>query len=258
MAKIDYYDEIFIESNPKRGIALVCEGPKWAPEGPENLVYKAARLLFDACGLRADIKLTLIKNMPAGSGLGSASSDAAATLIGLNEYLETGLPRTQLAKLAAQLGSDVAFFVGGPIAFCTGRGEKIMELRKKFHFRAILILPDVSVSTKKVYANYVHDRGLFEGLSTAINGHIANNSIDLVARMCANMLEISCFRLDSELAELKAKIESLVSAKCCLSGSGSAFVCIVEDADAEKATDLCNRIQAKTGCKSIIVTDNGW
>ena len=120
------------------------------------------------------------------------------------------------------------------------------------------MLPDVSVSTKKVYANYVHDRGLFEDLSTAINGHIENNRIDLVAKMCANMLEISCFGLESELAELKAGIESLVAAKCCLSGSGSAMFCIVEDAGAEKAADLCNRIQAKTGCKSIIVTDNGW
>jgi 4-diphosphocytidyl-2-C-methyl-D-erythritol kinase len=258
MAKIDYYDEIFIEFNPKGGIALVCEGPEWAPEGPENLVYKAARLLSDARGLSTDIKLTLTKNIPAGSGLGSASSNAAATLIGLNEYLETGLPRRQLAKLASQLGSDVAFFLDGPLAFCTGRGEKIRKLRKKFHFLALLMLPDVSISTKKVYANYVHDQSLFEELSTTINGYITDNRIGSVVKMCANMLEKYCFGLESELAELKAEVESLVAAKCCLSGSGSAMFCIVEDADTEKARDLCNRIQAKTGCKSIIVTDNGW
>lgn len=258
MAKIDYYDEIFIEFNPKGDLVLVCEGPEWAPAGPENLVYKAARLLLNAYGLWPDLKLTLTKNIPAGSGLGSGSSDAAATLIGLNEYLEIDLPRCELAKLASQLGSDVAFFLGLPMAFCTGRGEKIKELRKNFHFLALLILPNVSVSTQKVYANYVHDKSLFEGLSTAINGHITNNRVDLVAKMCANMLEISCFGLESELAELKAEVEALVAAKCCLSGSGSAMFCIVENADMEKARDLCKGIQAKTGCKSIIVTDNGW
>jgi len=258
MAKINYYDEILVEFNPKSDIALVCEGPEWAPEGPDNLVYKAARLLLDACGQCADIKLTLTKNIPAGSGLGSGSSDAAATLLGLNEYLELGLATPDLAKLAGQLGSDVAFFLGGPLSFCTGKGEKIRELRKNFHFLALLALPDVSVSTQKVYANYRHDQALFDGLSTIINNHIIDNRIDLAVKMCANMLEIYCFGLESELAELKAEIEALVAARCCLSGSGSAMFCIIENADRQKTGELSDKIQAKIGCKSIIVTDNGW
>jgi 4-diphosphocytidyl-2-C-methyl-D-erythritol kinase len=258
MAKVNYYDEILIEFNPEADLALVCEGPEWAPEGPDNLVYKAARLLLNACGLAPDVKLTLRKNIPAGSGLGSASSDAAAALLGLNEYLELGLPRRQLAKLAPKLGSDVAFFLGGPLAFCTGKGEKIRKIRKKFPFLAVLILPTVNVSTQKVYANYVHDQALFETLSETINNHIGNNRIDLIAKMCDNMLEKYCFGLESELAELKAEIETLCAAPCCLSGSGSAMFCIVENADREKATSLRDRIQAETGCKSIIVTANRW
>ncbi|MBN2271030.1 MAG: 4-(cytidine 5'-diphospho)-2-C-methyl-D-erythritol kinase [Sedimentisphaerales bacterium] len=258
MAKVNYYDEILIEANPENDLALVCEGPEWAPDGPENLVYKAARLLLNACGESADIKLTLTKNIPAGSGLGSASSDAAATLLGLNEYLELGLPRRQLAKLASKLGSDVAFFLDGPLAFCTRKGEKIRKIRKKFPFLAVLALPAVSISTQKVYANYVHDQALFETLSETINGHIGNNRIDLAAKKCANMLEKYCFGLEGELAELKAEIESLCAMPCCLSGSGSAMFCIVENADMEKASELRSQIQAKTGCKSIIVTANRW
>jgi 4-diphosphocytidyl-2-C-methyl-D-erythritol kinase len=257
MAKINYYDEILIEFNPQGGLALICRGPEWAPQGPENLVYRAARLLLDTCDLSADVKLTLTKNIHAGSGLGSASSDAAATLIGLNEYLTTNLSHKKLAELACRLGSDVAFFLGGPLAFCTGRGEKIAKLRKKFHFLALLMLPDVSISTKRVYANYAHDQRLFEHLSTAINGHIADNRIDLAVEMCANMLEISCFGLESELAELKAQVEAIAAAKCCLSGSGAAMFCIV-GADMKKAGHFRDRIQAKTGCKCIIVTDNSW
>ena len=258
MAKINYYDELLIEPNPEGDIALICEGPEWAPEGPDNLVYKAARLLLDACGKSVDTKLTLTKNIPAGTGLGSGSSDAAATLLGLNRYLDLGIPTPELAKLAARLGSDVAFFLGGPLAFCTGKGEKIRKLRKKFHFLAILILPNVSVSTQKVYANYRHDQSLFEALSTAMNGYIKGKRIDLAAKMCANMLEKYCFGLESELAELKAEIGTLAPAPCCLSGSGSAMFCIVEDTNAEEVAELRSRIQAIIGCKSIIVSENGW
>ena len=258
MAKVNYYDELLIDPNPKSGIALVCQGPEWAPEGPDNLVYRAARLLLNACGQSPDIKLTLRKNIPAGSGLGSASSDAAATLLGLNQYLGLGLPRRQLAKLAPQLGSDVAFFLDGPLAFCTGKGENIRKIRKKFPFLAVLILPALNVSTQKVYANYVHDQTLFNALSEAINTHIGNDRIDLAAKMCANMLEKYCFGLESELAELKAEIETLCAAPCCLSGSGSAMFCIVENADREKAAELRSKIQAATRCKSIIVTENRW
>ena len=85
MAKVNWYDEILIEPGQKAGIELVCKGPHWAPTGKENLVYRAADLLLNNYGLKTDVKITLTKNIPAGSGLGSASSDAAATLMGLNK-----------------------------------------------------------------------------------------------------------------------------------------------------------------------------
>jgi len=258
MAKVNWCDEVLIQPGPKPGIELICKGPEWAPEGDDNLVYRAAQLLLSDAGCQPGIRITLTKNIPAGSGLGSGSSDAAATLLGLNEYFELGLPTPDLAKLAARLGSDVAFFLDGPLAFCTGKGEKIRKLRKNFHFLALLVLPNVSVSTQKVYASYRHDQTLFETLSTTIHRHIIDSRIDLVAGMCANMLEKYCFGLESELAELKAEIEALSAAKCCLSGSGSAIFCIFENADREEIGELHNKIQAMTGCKSIIVTDNGW
>ena len=258
MAKVNWYDEILIEPGQKAGIELICNGPQWAPAGEENLVYRAAKLLMNSCGERADIKITLTKNIPAGSGLGSASSDAAATLIGLNQYLELQLPNRQLAKLAPKLGSDVAFFLGGPLAFCTGKGEKIKKLDKNFNFLALLILPDVSVSTQKVYANYKHNQPLYEKLSTQINSYIPKKRIDLVVKMCANMLETSCFSLVKSLAELKAKIELLGIGPCCLSGSGSAMFCIIESGDEEIARQYKHKLEEKIGCESIIVSSNRW
>lgn len=258
MAKVDFYDEILIEPGLKASIELLCKGPQWAPAGQDNLIYQAAKLLMNSCGEWADITISLTKNIPAGSGLGSASSDAAATLIGLNQYMEFGLPNRQLAKLAKQLGSDVAFFLSGPLAFCTGKGEKNKKLAKKFNFSALLILPDVSVSTKKVYANYRHNRPLYEKLNTRINGYIQENKIDLVSKMCVNMLETSCFSLYKELAELKAKIESLGIGPLCLSGSGSAMFCIMNSRDEERARESTRKLEQQIGCKSIIVNNNRW
>ena len=258
MAKVNFYDEILIEPALKAGIELVCKGPHWAPEGKENLVYKAAKLLMNCCGEWADIKITLTKNIPAGSGLGSASSDAAATLIGLNQYLDFGLPNRKLAKVAKQLGSDVPFFLDGPLAFCTGKGEKIKKLAKKFNFSALLILPDVSVSTKKVYANYRHNAAVYEQLSARVNSYVQEKKIDLVSQMCANMLQTSSFSLYRELAELKARIESLGIGPLCLSGSGSALFFIIDSKEKKRASKTRRKLEERIGCNSIIVSNNRW
>ena len=258
MAKVNWYDEILIEPGQKTGIELVCKGPHWAPTGKENLVYRAAELLLNNCSLKTDVKITLTKNIPAGSGLGSASSDAAATLMGLNKYLEIQLPNKQLVKPASQLGSDVVFFLNGPLAFCTGKGEKIKKLEENFNFLVFLVLPDVSVSTKKVYDNYEHSRSLYEKLSTQINGYMKKNRIDLVAKMCANMLAKSCFSLVKSLAELKSKVELLGIGPCCLSGSGSTMFCLIESGDEEIARQYKHKLEEKIGCKSIIASNNRW
>ncbi|UCC23603.1 MAG: 4-(cytidine 5'-diphospho)-2-C-methyl-D-erythritol kinase [Planctomycetota bacterium] len=258
MAKVDLFDEVLIQPGQKSGIELVCKGPYWAPQGKENLAYKACDMLLKKSPSRTDIRITLTKNIPAGSGLGSASSDAAATLIGVNKYLGLNLPEPQLAELAAALGSDVAFFLGGPLAFCTGKGEKIKKLTENFNFSALLLLPDVSVSTKKVYANYNHNPTIYQNLSAQINRHLEKNRIDLASKMCANMLETSCFSLYKELFDLKAKVESLGIAPLCLSGSGSAMFCIIEDTEDKTVRENKHKLLEKTGCESIIVSNNGW
>jgi len=258
MAKVDFYDEILIEPGPKAGVELICQGPDWAPPGRENLIYRASKLLLDSCNSDAGVKITLTKNIPAGSGLGSASSDAAAALMGLNKFLQLALSKDKLSEMAAVLGSDVPFFLGGPLALCTGKGEKIKKLDEKFNFLALLILPDVSVSTEKVYANYKHDSALYEKLSARIKAYIRKNRIDLVSKVCANMLLISCFSLFRELAELRAKIESLGIAPCCLSGSGAGMFCMIDSTAQWGVSRYQHELEEKIGCRSVIVSNNKW
>jgi 4-diphosphocytidyl-2-C-methyl-D-erythritol kinase len=258
MAKIDWYDEVLLQPARRAGIELTCDGPQWAPPGEDNLVYQAAKSLLESCGLKNDIRIRLTKNIPAGTGLGSASSDAAAALIGINHYFELGLDKKDLSKLAAKLGSDVAFFLNGPLAFCTGKGEKIKNLNKIFNFTALLVLPNVSVSTKKVYANYKHDQRLYKKLNIQIKDHIRKNRIDLLVKMCANMLAESCFDLEKSLAKLKKTIESLGFGPCCLSGSGSAMFCIIESGDEDETIEPMSVLAERFGCKCIIARNNRW
>ncbi|MCK5226098.1 MAG: 4-(cytidine 5'-diphospho)-2-C-methyl-D-erythritol kinase [Planctomycetes bacterium] len=258
MAKVNFYDEILIEKSQKKGIELVCTGKKWAPQNKDNLVYMAAEMLLENCNKTANLKITLKKNIPAGTGLGSASSDAAATLIGVKKFLKLTSSSQTIHKIAALLGSDIPFFLGGPMAFCSGKGEKIQQLHKIFDFQAVIIMPNVSVSTKTVYTNYEDNDKLYKELNVKINEYIRKNRIDLIVKMCANMLEASCFNLNSELAELKFKVESLGIRPLCLSGSGSAMFFITGKNDGEKLGKLQNVSNQISGCETVSVRNNKW
>jgi 4-diphosphocytidyl-2-C-methyl-D-erythritol kinase len=258
MAKVNLYDELLIAFAGEPGIEIVCRGPEWAPEGKENIIHRACEMILERSGRKDGLRVFLTKNIPAGSGLGSASSDAAATLFGLNKLLDLNLRRNELSQMAAVLGSDAPFFFAGPLARCRGKGEKITEIPQIFDFSALVVLPDVSVATKEVYNDYVHDDALYGTLSPQINALLEKNRIDLAAQMCANMLEKSCFHLHQELAELKTSIESLVAGPVCISGSGSAMFVIVDDSDGRHAREYGRRLSSETGCKSVLVSNNRW
>jgi len=258
MAKVDWYDEIWIEPGQTAAIEFRCEGPRWAPQDPSNLVYRAAEQILQETGRTRGVRLTLVKNIPAGSGLGSASSDAAAALLGLNRYWNLGLSKSRLAEMAARLGSDVAFFLNGPLAYCTGRGEKITELAGNFPFAALLILSDVNSSTKEVYAHYHHDPALYEQLHAQSAAFLNKGRIDSVAQMCANMLQGSCFALYGELRERKEAIEAMKVGPVRLSGSGSTMFLLFECDDTERMEAVRETLTKETGCGSTVVRNNRW
>ncbi|MBW8016016.1 MAG: 4-(cytidine 5'-diphospho)-2-C-methyl-D-erythritol kinase [Planctomycetes bacterium] len=264
MAKVAWFDELLFEKGDTDGIELVCKGAHWAPDGQDNLVWRAYDMVItgleDEEKLRQArcVKITLTKNIPAGSGLGSASSDAAAALLGMNRFFGLGLSDEKLHEMAGRLGSDVAFFLGGPLAFCWGRGEKIREIEEKYSFRLLLALPGVSVSTKGVYENFSIDKGLFERLSEKINLEIEKKDIDFVAGMCANILEECCFDLYPQLAELKRDIQSLGIGHVCLSGSGSTVYCLLGDVSDEDVKHYQVQLKENCNCESLVVYNNRW
>lgn len=126
----------------------------WIPE--QSLVSKAATLLKEATGCTKGVRANITKRIPLVSGLGGDSSDAVATLAGLNELWGLGLMREELLELAVKLGSDTAFFLYGGTALAEGRGEIVTSLPSLPHMWVVLVVPSVPElpeKTKQLYAS---------------------------------------------------------------------------------------------------------
>ena len=119
-----------------------------------------------------------------------------------------------------------------------------------------MIVPDVSVSTKRVYENYQHDEVRFKQLHKQISDYIAKKRIDLICGMCANMLTESCFELHPRLKEIKARMESLGIRPVCLSGSGSSMFCVINKDNEEGVKRYKDLLEREYGCNGIIININ--
>jgi len=155
MQSIDLYDFLEIKSNEDNTLNLNSEC-KELELNEENLIIKAALLLRKFSGNpKLGANIFLKKNIPIGAGLAGGSSNAAATLFGLNKIWQLNLDNKSLHKLAAELGSDVPFCLNGGFQFCFGRGEILEKNNLNTNYGLILIKnPNVSISTADIYKKY--------------------------------------------------------------------------------------------------------
>jgi 4-diphosphocytidyl-2-C-methyl-D-erythritol kinase len=120
----------------------------------ENLVYKAALLMKNYSSYKRGARIILKKEIPVAAGLGGGSSDAAITLKGLNRLWGLKLKNKDLKRLAIEIGSDVPFFLGGPVSLVQGRGEKVNNLKLSSSVAMLLVKPDISIPTSWAYSSY--------------------------------------------------------------------------------------------------------
>jgi 4-diphosphocytidyl-2-C-methyl-D-erythritol kinase len=159
MAPISLTDRLVIERGKATGLQFSCDDPSLA-NGEENLVVRAVRLFQEAAKIEAGVEIALEKRIPHGAGLGGGSSDAATTLLGLNALFETRLDQKHLIELAAQIGSDVPFFILGSAALCRGRGEIVEATKLSASFKLLLVKPDFGVPTRWAYEKWKDSRRL--------------------------------------------------------------------------------------------------
>jgi 4-diphosphocytidyl-2-C-methyl-D-erythritol kinase len=154
IAPISLCDEIEIDKDDaKEGIDLLCDDPS-VPQGDDNLAVRAARAFFGATNFKPAISIELKKKIPHGAGLGGGSSDAATTLLSLNELFKTKLPREALAKMGETVGSDVPFFIFQTAAICRGRGELVTPIQFSERLSILLLKPAFAVPTQWAYSRW--------------------------------------------------------------------------------------------------------
>ena len=155
---ISLCDEVNIDKDSaKEGIEFRCDDSS-VPQGDDNLAVRAAKTFLQGANLKRGVAIELKKNIPHGAGLGGGSSDAASTLLALNELFKMNLPREALAKMGETIGSDVPFFIFQSAAICRGRGELVMPLKFHEQLSILLLKPAFVVATEWAYSRWRDSR----------------------------------------------------------------------------------------------------
>lgn len=147
---IAWYDHLEIAE--AEGLSLACPNAD-LPEGPDNLCWRAAEVLADRMGRAPNVSIRLHKRIPHGAGLGGGSSDAAAVLRGCARLWEGDISTPELRVLAAEIGSDVPFFLDPRPVLATGRGERLrpIETRLQDAWKWVVVVPGERVSSAEAY-----------------------------------------------------------------------------------------------------------
>jgi len=247
MQSVSLYDEILVDKK-KSGIELFLNDPN-IPNDKRNTAYKAAELFFYKTKLEPSVKIDIRKNIPTEAGLGGASSDAAAVLIGLNRLFDANLSEKELLELGAQIGSDVSFCLTGGFCRCRGRGELVEKIdnsgtkfcadetesydgETKYY---VLVKPKLSILTKSVYDSF--EKSFIEK-ENYIDGFLQHGELVL-----KNDLEKVVLPKHHEIGEIKNRLLSLGCLQSLMSGSGSSVFGLV--CDKKKAYEICEEIKKK-------------
>ena len=245
IAPISLHDKIDIEKQ-NRWIDFSCDDPTLST-GDDNLVVRAAKGFFERTRVKSGVSIKLEKKIPHGAGLGGGSSDAAATLRGLNQLFETKLSHEELSEMGSTIGSDVSFFLSESSAICKGRGEVVKPIKMNQKFSILLFKPAFGVSTPWAYSHWENSKEI-PGISYAPQNFDGQSFV--------NDLERPVFEKFIFLAELKRWLrkQSEVGAAL-MSGSGSTVFAVLRpktgvDALSRRAKELDREIWT-CACETI-------
>jgi len=221
------------------------------PVDDSNLIVRAARLLAEETGCRLGARIELVKRIPPASGMGGGSSDAAATLVGLNRLWKTGLGDDELDRLAARLGSDLNFFIRSPrLAVCRGRGELVtpVPLPRTLHF--VVCRPPSGLSTASVFRE-LRAGGHAVRESNQLIKQLRSGSLTAARDELHNALSEPAARLNGDIAATLALLEECNGGAPLLTGSGSA--CFSLCANARHARQVGRRLASRSPSRVWIV-----
>jgi 4-diphosphocytidyl-2-C-methyl-D-erythritol kinase len=226
MVTVDLADTLQVR-DAHSGVSVVVDAAG-VPSGQDNLCWEAADALRRRTGIRKGAEIRLSKTIPVAAGLGGGSSDAACVLAGLNALWGAGLTETELEDAAADVGSDVPFFIRGGLQLAEGRGEKLTPLEGLPKAWFVVAAPRLAVSSAWAYS------AVKMGLTTATHAtRMTLLSTDLdatgVVGILQNDLERGVEESHPVVRRLKAALLAHGAAGSLMSGSGPAVFGVTKD-----------------------------
>ncbi len=219
MQTIQLHDKVTITPIAKEEI-LLKTNLGFLPAGPGNLVYDAADLFFRHTGVRRGVHIDLEKHIPVAAGMAGGSTDAAATLTGLNELFDTGLSLSQLQALGVTLGADIPFCLQGGTALSEGIGEILTPLPTPPRCHVLIVKPSAGVSTKFVYQNLILNESTphpdVDGMIQALHDGNYRGIVDRLGNVLATVTEQHC----PEIPSIRREMLRLGADGALMSGSG--------------------------------------
>lgn len=222
------------------GLVLECTNPRLGT-GSDNLVARAVELVRGESGRSDGLAVKLTKQIPIQAGLGGGSSDAAAMLVALDQWWNLRWSTERLTELGARLGSDVPFFFHAPAAVARGRGERVVACPLGTTLHLVLVCPPLGLSTAKVFRNV-----LMPAEPVAVGpmlAALAGGDVAEIGRCLHNRLQTPATALCPPLAELCQSAAAWDCLGALMTGSGSAFFALCENAD--KAQRLAQTIRSR-------------
>jgi 4-diphosphocytidyl-2-C-methyl-D-erythritol kinase len=207
------------------GVSLdVVDREHGVPTGEENLALRGAEaLLLHAGRAGHGVQLTLRKRIPPARGLGGGSADAAAAMLAVHRLLEVSASARELHELAAELGSDVPFFLAGGAAWMRGRGEVIENAPLRMGIPMLVAIPPFPVATDDVYRAWDELGGPRSSRSIP-----APPPIDALTPALVNDLEPAAEKVEPRLPEFRERLENAVGRDALMAGSGSTYVVLAD------------------------------
>lgn len=250
MQTVGIYDVLTFEKAAE-GIVITTDSGE-LPTDENNLIYKAARLMTERYGVTEGVRIHLQKNIPIAAGMAGGSTDAAATLKGMNELFGLGVSTQELMEIGVKIGADVPYCVMGGTALAEGIGEKLTALTNAPDCFVLVAKPDINVSTKFVYEHLdaagVAKHPDIDGMVEAI----AKGNLQGILERMENVLESVTIPAHPVIDTIKARMRELGAENSLMSGSGpTVFGIFTEKEQAERAYE---QIKSEQLAKQIFVT----
>lgn len=231
---VTLFDLLTISDNGLKG--LTCTPPDAVSCDDDNLVLRAERATLAMIPGSRRLRYELDKTIPIGGGLAGGSSDAAATIRGVNSLHGSPLDEDQLLSIAGSIGSDVPFLISGGTAVVTSRGEHVTRVKWPFSFVYVIAFPGFGVSTAWAYQNLTgigtNSEPLRELANQLIRGDVVGETLLISA--LENDFTVPVFGRHPELAHMADVLAGSGAVAAFLTGSGASVVGMFRDEHAAR------------------------